>query len=125
VTHQLREATTRIARIESRLVQHHPRHELNLRRERLSNLTDRLMRASRSRIAAQRAELDTVAARLTALDPHAVLRRGYTITTRKKDGGVIRSAAEVRAGEPIVTQFADGTVQSIAGETRQMELFQE
>jgi len=44
---------------------------------------------------------------LRALNPLAVLGRGYSLT-RKADGTVVRSVDDVDAGEWIVTRLADG-----------------
>lgn len=55
--------------------------------------------------------LDGVEARVRALDPRRVLERGYTIT-RTKDGTIVRAAAAVTAGDVVVTETGDGTVQS-------------
>ena len=45
-----------------------------------------------------------------ALHPDRVLQRGYSITTR--NGQLLRSAAEVRAGDVLQTRWPDGTVAS-------------
>jgi exonuclease VII large subunit len=52
-----------------------------------------------------------------------VLRRGYTITSRKKDGAPLRSAAELKPGDKIVTRFADGQTESVVEDTKQLSLF--
>ena len=49
---------------------------------------------------------------LAAVDPHGVLRRGYSITTRT-DGSVVRSVNDVRQGLPISTRVSDGTFGSV------------
>jgi exonuclease VII large subunit len=69
------------------------------------------------------ARLDALAAHLHAIGPQEVLRRGYTITTRKKDGVPLRRAADARPGERILTQLADGTVESVLVDPRQPTLF--
>jgi exodeoxyribonuclease VII large subunit len=63
-------------------------------------------------------------ARLRALSPQAVLMRGYSITTIKKGGVIVRSTKQVKAGERLVTRFADGEVESIAQDQKQMPLFE-
>lgn len=50
------------------------------------------------------------------LDPQQVLRRGYSITLHA--GKVVTNAAQVQAGDVLVTQLADGTVESTVKETR-------
>jgi exodeoxyribonuclease VII large subunit len=49
---------------------------------------------------------------LSAVDPHAVLRRGYSITTMSR-GGVVRSVTDVQQGELIATRVSDGSFGSI------------
>jgi exodeoxyribonuclease VII large subunit len=44
--------------------------------------------------------------RLAGLNPKAVLKRGYTITTLKKTGGVVRGIADVQLGDTLVTELA-------------------
>ena len=61
--------------------------------------------------------LDSVHARVRALDPRRVLERGYTIT-RTADGSVLRAAAAVGAGAELVTETADGSVRSTVEETQ-------
>ena len=47
--------------------------------------------------------------KLLALGPHAVLKRGYSIT-RKKDGSVISSVHQTAPGEQIFVQVQDGMI---------------
>jgi exonuclease VII large subunit len=69
------------------------------------------------------ARLDAIALHLRAVGPQEVLRRGYTITTRKKDGAPLRAAADAKPGDAILTQFSDGTVESTVQDPRQPSLF--
>ena len=55
-----------------------------------------------------RMRLEASAGRLEGLSPLAVLRRGYSITTRAVDDVPLRDAAELRAGEKVRTRLADG-----------------
>lgn len=68
--------------------------------------------------------LSAIAARLEAVSPAAVLGRGYTITTRKKDGLPLRSASELQPGDRLVTRFGDGQAESVVQDTRQLSLFE-
>jgi exodeoxyribonuclease VII large subunit len=73
----------------------------------------------------RRAErVESVARLLRAVGPEQVLRRGYTITFRKKGGEVLKVAAQVKPGEKLVTRFADGEVESVAEDPRQPKLFE-
>jgi exonuclease VII large subunit/REP element-mobilizing transposase RayT len=62
-----------------------------------------------------RQKLQGLENQLRMLNPLAVLGRGYSLT-RKPDGTVVRSAADVNVGDPLVTQLADGKVISTVTE---------
>src|SRR4051812_41696393 len=54
--------------------------------------------------------LDGLRRQLEALSPARVLERGYAVVRRRADGAVVRSPAEVGAGDAIDVQVADGTI---------------
>jgi exodeoxyribonuclease VII large subunit len=57
------------------------------------------------------ARLDRVTTVLAALDPSATLRRGFSIT-RTADGRVLTSASQVKKGDLVRTQVADGEIEA-------------
>ena len=68
-------------------------------------------------IAARR--VDAAAAQVRVLDPALVLARGWSIT-RGSNGQVVRSAADVGAGDVVTTQLVDGILTStITARTQQ------
>jgi exonuclease VII large subunit len=67
-------------------------------------------------------EIDGFEKQLEALNPHGVLRRGYSITSLNS-GRIVRSVADVKGGEVLVTQLGDGTIESTAKDPNQPELF--
>lgn len=71
----------------------------------LHQATARHLRRLRERVA-------TAEKRLVAVDPHGVLRRGYSITL-KADGSVVKSAGDVRRGDAVRTRVGDGSFGSI------------
>ncbi|MEX2187589.1 MAG: exodeoxyribonuclease VII large subunit [Pirellulales bacterium] len=82
--------------------------------QRLDEWQSRAARAVRTCQQRGAAKLDAIAARIEALNPTAVLRRGYSITQRAKDGHVIRKSDEVVPGDEIITRVAEGIVHSRA-----------
>ncbi len=54
----------------------------------------------------KRLQLSAAENKLTAMDPRAVLRRGYTITINMRTGQVIRRLEEVDVGDVILTELA-------------------
>ncbi|MDP6178094.1 MAG: exodeoxyribonuclease VII large subunit [Acidimicrobiales bacterium] len=71
----------------------------------------RVVRASSSGVALNDERLDSLAARLRALDPARVLARGWSIT-RLRDGRLVRSTTGLSTGDGLVTLVTDGTVNS-------------
>ncbi|HJL88926.1 MAG TPA: exodeoxyribonuclease VII large subunit [Acidimicrobiales bacterium] len=71
----------------------------------------RVVRASSSGVALNDERLDSLAARLRALDPARVLARGWSIT-RLRDGRLVRSTTGLSTGDGLVTLVADGTIKS-------------
>ena len=54
----------------------------------------------------RRMQLTAQANRLTVLNPKSVLQRGYSITTNKKTGLLVRTTQDVRPGDRIITELA-------------------
>ena len=106
----------RIEYLAGRLRATHPRRQLAQCRQRMTALTDRLIGAHRLGVAGRRQQLAPLAARLTALNPLAVLERGYSITRTLPERTVIRQASDVGPGDPVEILLARGTLE--AGVTR-------
>ena len=115
--------SNRLNNVATRLAAHHPKHRVALNRQNLVAMSTRLATLVDRSLLDHRAKLDSMEKHLHAISPVAVLKRGYTITSRKRDGAILRSAADVAAGDRLVTRFADGTIESTAGDANQFELF--
>jgi len=61
----------------------------------------------------QESRLRVLAGRLDALSPLAVLGRGYSITHRRRDGVILRSSAEIEAGEQIEVRLSRGRLYAV------------
>ncbi len=101
----------RVAELGAAVLRHDPRQRLAHAsahlwdfRARMDRSLERLMEGSQSRLGA----LD---ARLRALSPLAVLDRGYALVVTDA-GQVVRSAAQVVAGDRVSTRVADGAFTS-------------
>lgn len=81
-------------------------------RNRLLRAEQGLHQATTARLARQRARLDRLATALAALNPAAVLERGYSIV-RGADGGIVRDSASLHAGETLSLRFAKGHGEAI------------
>ncbi|MPZ42397.1 MAG: exodeoxyribonuclease VII large subunit [Betaproteobacteria bacterium] len=77
----------------------------------LQHLRVRFHSACRHRLQARQAAVEALGARLRALDPHAVLSRGYAIATDQR-GRIVADAAAVAAGELLNVRVARGLIES-------------
>jgi exodeoxyribonuclease VII large subunit len=84
-------------------------------REGLERLTGRLARVGRRLLPVHVGRLEAAAGRLEAINPKAVLARGYALV-RRPDGGLARRAAELAAGDAVTLEFADDRRAAVIGE---------
>jgi exodeoxyribonuclease VII large subunit len=77
------------------------------REQALQRRTAALAIGARHLLHGRQVRLQTLAARLQALDPHAVLARGYAIAA-DADGRVVTDAARLAAGDLLSLRFARG-----------------
>jgi len=124
VADRLRNATVKIERLRARLSGCHPRHRLALNSQRLKDIELRLRGRVVGGVQNRLLHLNAMDAQLRAISPTAVLARGYSITTLKRDGSIVRSAGMLKSGDVLSTRLADGTVESIVRDSRQGRLFE-
>ena len=55
---------------------------------------------------------------LHAMNPYAVLERGYSLTL-KADGSVVKAAGQLKAGDPVTTRLSKGLIHSTVTETKE------
>ena len=73
----------------------------------LNNLQNRATAAIRVVLNRHQMQLTASAGRLAGLNPKSVLKRGYSITTNKKTGLLVRNSEDVRIGDYLTTELAD------------------
>lgn len=78
--------------------------------QRLDDLRRVLDVNTRQYLGLRRARLETLQARLSALDPDAALRRGYSIVRRADDGRLVTSVAAVAEADELRISVSDGEV---------------
>jgi len=144
---RLRAEQHRLADYRERLEAHHPRAVVARLRHRLTEAERRLASTAHVRIGALRDRLQAAVvlmgeshpkhqlrlmnerltqlqARLHSLNPDNVLRRGYSVTTLKKSGAIVRSVRQLKPGDRIITRLPDGTAESIVDDQNQLPLFE-
>ena len=97
-----------LADFQNRLRLFSPLRRVQNERQRLDEWTRRGNAAQAHRLALARARLKGVESRLSALNPLAVLSRGYSIVTRRADGQVVAHRTAVRDGDNLRVRVQDG-----------------
>jgi exodeoxyribonuclease VII large subunit len=119
----IRHRLAALTALDSRLAQRHPRHQIALQAAKIAAYETSLRRTITDVFRRRVTRMDALEAHLHAVGPQEVLRRGYTITMRKKDGLPLRRAVDAKVGETLVTLFADGKVESTVEDAKQPKLF--
>ena len=101
----LAERRTTLHHLQTRLARRRP--EPALLASHLANSRKTLAYAASQSVTQRRAQLDTLAARLNALDPTAVLARGYAIVTAS-NGSIVKNSSNVELGGQINVRLAHG-----------------
>ena len=103
----------RLANLKPRLLQRSPDRKLSQADHQLQQLQARLQQAMQQQLGSAKNNLAMQAGRLDSVSPLNVLARGYSIT-KSKQGKVIKSVTQVNSGDILITELADGTIESQA-----------
>jgi exodeoxyribonuclease VII large subunit len=85
-----------------------PERRILSERQRTDELSRRAYASLLHRIQLQSTHIHGMERRLEALNPLAVLARGYAVVTRKDDGRVVSRVAQTGPGQPIQIRVSDG-----------------
>ncbi len=80
--------------------------------QRLDDASDDLIRAMTQKMKNSEVGLEALMGELAALNPLAILRRGYSLTTLASGGAIVTRAADVKAGVHLRTRLAEGELLS-------------
>ena len=73
----------------------------------LNELSTRSQAALKKQINKKQMQIETTSAKLGALNPKSVLNRGYSITTIKKNGQLLRNLDKIDIDDVLITELAD------------------
>jgi len=93
--------------LQNRLDRLNPRAGIRNEQQRVDGLAERLRLAASHGMVLRHSRLVGLASRLEALNPLAILERGYAVVTTEA-GQVVRRPVDVQAGQPLVVRVADG-----------------
>ena len=101
----------------SELEKKSPIYKLRDRTMRVSHIAERLEALSKMKLDEKSGKMKLCAARLVAVNPMAVLSKGYTFV-EAADGRIVSGASELSDGERINLVFADGRVGATVNKTK-------
>lgn len=107
---------TTLESLQNSWVLSNPQRMLEGRMQRFDFASVRIEQVFNAALTQKQHSCGVLAAKLDALSPLTVLARGYSVT-ENTDGKIIRSIADVRWGDEIVTQVGDGNVISVVQHT--------
>lgn len=108
---RLQDSSRALEKLQEEWVFTHPERLWENAGQTLDSLSQKLEQAGSRRLEERQQKLDLLAAKLGALDPFAVLQRGYTITENEQ-GQAVRQLSDLRPGDTLMTHFAQGVVAS-------------
>jgi exodeoxyribonuclease VII large subunit len=123
IMHRLRAAERRLTDARTGLLAASPQRWISMDRQQLRQVARDLQRVLNHRVELVHRVLETTAGRLEQTDHRRTLARGYTIT-RTRRGRIITRPGDVKPGDRIVTQTAQGDLESRVTDARQPELFE-
>ncbi|RYG72911.1 exodeoxyribonuclease VII large subunit [bacterium] len=86
-----------------------PQQSIDLSRQRVADLRNRAEEAVKWRVKIERQALEGARAQLRALDPRAVLDRGYALLSDAQSGAIISAFSEVKPGQKLLVTLRDGS----------------
>ena len=107
-TTRLKQYRTRLDRLAAARVLTSPEAVYRLRRETVAGLEKRLNLSMSRRLAFKRQSMERVVASLSALNPLAVLSRGYALV-QDGEGKVVPTVGQLSVGDRVHLRFADGS----------------
>ncbi len=108
---QVQLSRNHIADLAASVLRHDPRQQVAHARQHLNDFHARLTRAIERQIQIAFSSLASLDARVHSLSPHAVLERGYALVIGA-DGVIVRSVAQLTAGDTVTTRISDGSFSS-------------
>jgi exodeoxyribonuclease VII large subunit len=106
--HRLLSERARWVQVNRALLATNPQSRLRQQRQRADELARAMRRQMDLDLRARRTKLDSLRARLTALDPLAILRRGYAVLNDPNTGKVVSRRQQAVAGRVLRARVSDG-----------------
>jgi exodeoxyribonuclease VII large subunit len=96
-----------------------PLRRIQTDRQRLDDYARRGLSALQHRLALDDSRLKGYERRLDALNPLAVLGRGYALVTRQADGKLVSQVGQAKAGDEIQIRVSDGAFDAVVSQDKE------
>lgn len=110
---RMQDARQHISEQVRRLEREHPQRVIDRTRQELDDWQKKLAITMTHRLNIDREHVNGISLQLAALSPLHTIARGYSIVTRKNDGHVLRSIADVNLASEVVIHVPDGSLDAI------------
>jgi len=84
-----------------------PIHAIQKHTVQLNYINNRLNHTQKQILHSTHQKIEQMHKRLGNLDPHTILKRGYSITRKSSDNSIVTNKSRLNVGEMIVTELAD------------------
>ncbi|PWH17149.1 MAG: exodeoxyribonuclease VII large subunit [Anaerolineae bacterium] len=111
LSRQVEERRQTLKAVQTTLRFYAPARRMMTEQQRVDDLLRRMARSLEGRLALESAQLTGWQERLQALNPLAVLRRGYAVVSRLQDGKVILRGQDVLPGDNLYVRLHQGELQ--------------
>jgi len=113
MTARVESARLRLQGLANSYAMRSPLDRLAQARQRLDDLAQRLVELALNRARDRRQRFESSTARLEALNPKAVLARGYSIVKRIRDGRIVVRPGQVRPNEQVRIDLSEGRLRAV------------
>ncbi len=98
-------------KLQQRLYHQHPQTKLHSAVQQVQSCHRRLLDALHDQLQPLQSHFTALVIRLESVSPLATLARGYSVS-RDQHGGIVKKVSQLKKGQPLVTRFTDGWVES-------------
>lgn len=116
IKHRLNTSRHKIDNAQTKLLNRHPKTQVNAYDKQLTNVRARLANAVAKQQQNKQQALALCSAKLNAISPLSTLERGYSVVFDQK-GHVISNANDVKSGDAIEVKLANGSLNAVIDKT--------
>lgn len=121
VGHKLSENRARLERLRTQIDPERLADPVRQNQQRIDEMTSRMQKGITNNLRAKEASLKILAGKLDGVSPLKTIERGYSITMRQEDKGIVQSIYDTNPGEMIEIIVKDGTIECLVEDTKEIQ----